>query len=244
MAEVRLVEFPGGLRMFTSSAMEARFLHDEIFGNDCYQVTLPAEPLVIDVGANIGMFTLYVKRRYPTARVLAFEPASATAAIFRRNVALHQLRDVILHEVALGAAAEASAPFTYYPALPGNSTRYPERKVLAKAALGRCYTPRVAERLYRGTTTTVRVEALAAYLADGQPVDLLKIDAEGAELDVLRGIGPAQWPLIRQVCAEVHDTDGTLAVLGDLLESHGFVMTKSLAPLAEAADYLVHAVRP
>ena len=30
-------------------------------------------------------------------------------------------------------------------------------------------------------------------------VDLLKIDVEGAELDVLRGVQPADWPRIQQV---------------------------------------------
>jgi FkbM family methyltransferase len=34
-------------------------------------------------------------------------------------------------------------------------------------------------------------------------VDLLKIDVEGAELDVLRGVLPADWPRIRQVPASV-----------------------------------------
>ena len=43
-------------------------------------------------------------------------------------------------------------------------------------------------------------------------IDLLKIDVEGAELDVMQGIAPEQWQMVRQVVAEVHDHEGRLEV--------------------------------
>ena len=39
-------------------------------------------------------------------------------------------------------------------------------------------------------------------------VDLLKIDVEGPELEVLRGLGPETWPRVMQVVLETHDRDG------------------------------------
>jgi len=56
-------------------------------------------------------------------------------------------------------------------------------------------------------------------------VDLVKIDVEGAELDVLRGIGEALWPRVRQVALEGHDEDGRARTVRDLLERHGFTVT-------------------
>lgn len=53
-------------------------------------------------------------------------------------------------------------------------------------------------------------------------IDLLKVDVEGAELDVLLGISDAYWPMIRQVVAEVHDIDGRKAKITGLLDHHGF----------------------
>jgi nonribosomal peptide synthetase DhbF len=53
-------------------------------------------------------------------------------------------------------------------------------------------------------------------------IDLLKLDIEGGELDALLGIDDEHWPLIRQVVAEVHDEDGRLARVGDLLRARGF----------------------
>jgi FkbM family methyltransferase len=246
MAGIKLVEFEDGLRVFASSGMEARFMHEEIFRDGCYDVVaLPAQPLVVDVGANIGMFSLFVKLRYPDASVLAFEPVAENTAVLRRNIELHQLDGVVVHEVALGSGPERDVPFTYYPALPGNSTRYPAQKQQTQDALGRIYSAAVARRLYRGQTMAVQVEKLSAYLHADRPVDLLKVDAEGAELDVLLGIDAVHWPLIRHAILEVHDQDGRLAQVRDLLSEHGLSSEVELAPMADEATggYIVRASR-
>jgi FkbM family methyltransferase len=56
-------------------------------------------------------------------------------------------------------------------------------------------------------------------------IDLLKIDVEGAELDVMQGIETEQWKIVRQVVAEVHDHEGRLQAVQDLLRSAGFDVT-------------------
>uniref|UniRef100_A0A0D3L0V8 Methyltransferase FkbM domain-containing protein n=1 Tax=Emiliania huxleyi (strain CCMP1516) TaxID=280463 RepID=A0A0D3L0V8_EMIH1 len=53
-------------------------------------------------------------------------------------------------------------------------------------------------------------------------VDLLKVDCEGDELAVLRGISARHWAAIRQVVAEVHDINGRLDRVVALLRRHGF----------------------
>jgi FkbM family methyltransferase len=245
MSAAKLIELEPGLEVFATSAMEARFLYEEIFRVGCYVIELPACPLVIDVGANIGMFVLFVKRSHPGARVMSFEPVPETASVLRRNLGLHRLEDVTVHEVALGSRPEHATPFTYYPALPGNSTRYPDQKGAVKAELGRRYSARVAERLYQGRDITVRVERLSAFLDTGRPVDLLKVDAEGAELEVLCGIEPGHWPLIRRAILEVHDHDDRLAAVCGLLRGHGLEPSVAPAPVsgADLRAYMVCAVR-
>ena len=57
-----------------------------------------------------------------------------------------------------------------------------------------------------------QVQEIVAQLGIGR-IDLLKIDVEQAEADVLAGILDADWPLIRQLAAEVHDLDGRLAAI-------------------------------
>jgi FkbM family methyltransferase len=188
---------------------------------------------------------LYIKRRYPDAEILAFEPAPQSAAVLRQNIGLHGLTDITVHEVALGSQPEQAAAFTYYPAIPANSTRYPEQSGPARAVLGRIYSVRVAERLYQGRDITVPVERLSAFLTADRPVDLLKIDVEGAELDVLLSIDPAQWPLIRQTILEVQEDAGLLAAVCDLLSSHGLEPSVGPRPQSDTDGpaCIVHAVR-
>lgn len=49
-------------------------------------------------------------------------------------------------------------------------------------------------------------------------IDLLKIDVERAELDVLLGISNTDWQLISQVALEVHDVQGRLEFILELLK--------------------------
>ena len=56
---------------------------------------------------------------------------------------------------------------------------------------------------------------------EAQVVDLLKIDVEGAELQVLEGLCPEDWLLVQQLVLEVHDVDGRLAEIVSLVMSSG-----------------------
>ena len=55
-----------------------------------------------------------------------------------------------------------------------------------------------------------------------EKIDLLKIDCEGAEWSVLKGISDEHWPLIKSLVIEVHDLDGRLNQIQKLLGEKGF----------------------
>jgi nonribosomal peptide synthetase DhbF len=78
-------------------------------------------------------------------------------------------------------------------------------------------------------------------------IDLLKVDVEGAEYDVLQGIGESTWPKIRQVVMEGHDIDGRLDKIKSDLRTHGFNFIHSeVPPLAVARglnNFILHARR-
>ena len=52
-------------------------------------------------------------------------------------------------------------------------------------------------------------------------IDLPKIDAEKAELEILRGIGAQDWPKIQQVVIEVHDLEDRPETIVAELREHG-----------------------
>jgi FkbM family methyltransferase len=57
-----------------------------------------------------------------------------------------------------------------------------------------------------------------------EAVDLVKIDVEGAEWEVLQGVDEGDWPRLRQLVIEVHNLDGRVQRVRELLESNGFVV--------------------
>ena len=53
-------------------------------------------------------------------------------------------------------------------------------------------------------------------------IDVLKIDAEGSELDIVMGIEADDWRKIKQLIVEVHDVNGRLPKMISLFESYGY----------------------
>lgn len=246
MSGNKIVQLDEGLSVYTSSTMDAVFVYREIFQEGTYEeLQLPEHSLVVDVGGHIGLFLLNIKKRHPDAHVMVFEPSPESAVLLRQNVALHGLADVHVHEVALGAARETDVPFAYFPISPSNSTRYPDQKELQKAVMSRTLPPKFVERAHRAQEITVQVERLSSFLDADRRVDLLKVDVEGAELDVLRGIDQAHWPLIGQALLEVQDLDGRLDAVCTLLRGQGLEVVFRPAPMLDPdiLTYLVHAVR-
>ncbi|MCA1188424.1 MULTISPECIES: FkbM family methyltransferase [unclassified Saccharopolyspora] len=204
----------------SGSTDEIGFIHAEIFRDECYLrggVALPTDAVVVDVGANVGLFSLFVKRRCPAARILALEPMPETFRALRANLAgVDGVRAV---RQAVGAGAEDAVAFTYFPDLPGNSTRYPGTKELARQH------PTAGALLADAREVVLPVRRLSEVLAEaGLPerIDLLKIDVEGAEADVLAGIDDRDWPRVRQVVAEVQGHRGEAEAVLELLRGKGF----------------------
>src|SRR5262249_51800241 len=56
---------------------------------------------VIDIGAHVGLFSIFLAGRFPFLRILAFEPAPQNYARFRRNVERNGIRNVEIHNKAV-----------------------------------------------------------------------------------------------------------------------------------------------
>lgn len=127
------------------------------------------EPRVVfDVGANVGDWSRLALDTFPAARVFAFEPMPAVYAELDRNLAGE--RRVELFQQGLSDRAE-TVQFHYYPAHAGQSSRYPFN--VSEEARS------VSAHLVPGDTLCARHGI--------ERIDILKVDVEGAELDVLRG---------------------------------------------------------
>jgi FkbM family methyltransferase len=124
---------------------------------------------VIDVGANIGYNTVHAAHLAgATGRVVAVEPAPDNLEVLRHNLAAAQLANVIVAPVAAGRAAGIRELF-----------------VRGSISAVNSFFP---ESCYAQVTQVLRVPVVRLDdLVDGA-ADVVKIDVEGAELDVLEGM--------------------------------------------------------
>jgi len=130
--------------------------------------------VVIDVGANVGWYSLHLARTLAASggRVFAMEPVPDTFAILTRNIALNGLEGVIVATNA-GFGSEARMISFFVPAFTGSV-----------AASQRQLFPTEQNR-----EIICRVVTLDDFVDEQRiaRVDLIKADVEGAEIDVLRG---------------------------------------------------------
>jgi len=130
---------------------------------------------VVDIGANVGQFSLLVNGLMPHVHVHAFEPVSKSARTFERLFAKNEM--VSLHQKAVGRIARKLAM---------NIARHADSSSLLPA------TP-LQSKTFSGTdfigVEEVEVTPLDLELAPSQivPPALLKLDVQGYELEALRG---------------------------------------------------------
>jgi len=146
---------------------------------------LNSPPVIWDAGANVGTFALYAKLRYGrNAIVHCFEPYPSTVELLRGNLA--PFPDVRVHPFGLGRRDGTPDLLVHARWAVSNSLR----DDLVPEPAGR---------------VPVRIRDAGAVwdeLGLGE-VDILKLDTEGAEVDILEGLGP-RLARVRVVLAEFH----------------------------------------
>jgi FkbM family methyltransferase len=122
----------------------------------------------IDIGANIGFFTLLMARRVATGgRVLAFEPSSVIRDKLRNNIALNAFHHI---EIRPEAVCDVNGEAVFSCGVRHHS---------GMASL---------RRLDGNPTATVPTCRLESRVPSEQPIRLIKLDVEGAEYAALQGM--------------------------------------------------------
>lgn len=196
----------GTFSVFFDNQEEYHVLKNEIFTEDLYYFESDKiDPVILDIGANIGLATLYFKKHYPHAKITAVEPVAKNFKLLEQNIFENNLSNTYALELAVTAK-------------PGVLTLYTDSNNNWHSTAG------IIEGNWTKSQITTPVEVKAVTLSSliNQPIDLLKIDIEGAEQVALKETAP-KLNLVKQILCEFHPVPGqNLAELVKHLEQTGF----------------------
>jgi len=228
---MRKYQLPGDSEIFHLNDGETRAVYDEIFLKRCYVpdgIDIDGCNCIFDVGANIGLASLFFHRYKPGVRLFAFEPIPDIFEILSANVALHGVNAKVFNA---GVSSNAgSANFTYYPnntVMSGKMADPDEdstimRSYLLNHGVSEEDIAFLMKARFEARHVTCRLRTLSEIIRTEQVsvIDLLKIDVEKSEWEVVQGLEEQDWAKVRQIIAEVHDSnfDGFC----DCLEARGF----------------------
>ena len=207
-----------GLTFQYRNAEEFDLLAHEIFEGGEYDFSCDTDaPTILDCGSHIGLSVAWFKQRFPKARITAFEPDPQNFELLQANVAANGFEGVELLNVALAPERGTARFYGQFKADEPMSSSHSLKEDWG--------TQRTKSWIL------VQTVPLADYITG--PVDYLKLDIEGMELEVLRSIA-SRLPLVKALGLEFHGTGG--AAEGDeeeilrLLREGGFQVEISRKP--------------
>ncbi|MDE3248244.1 MAG: FkbM family methyltransferase [Bacteroidota bacterium] len=226
----------GHHRKFIVPSKALYLVFKEIFVTDFYDIdqvvlSLPPNPVIIDIGANAGYFDIALFSKIKEATVYAYEPIASNYELFRKNIALNAglEKNIHLHNKAVTGTPQENIEL-YMEAASDNS-------VIASV-----YTDFDAQNQH-----IIRVPAISLMQILEQnnieKVDLLKMDCEGSEYPIIYETPAAAWTKIQQLTVEVHNLDDdkrNVDALRQFLEEKQFSVTTEFA---HASCYALTAVK-
>ena len=192
-----------GLHFLFPDANSFVFMYKELFKKEIYRFkTAKTKPYIIDCGANIGMSVVYAKRQYPNARIIAFEPEKKIATYLEKNLKANNIDDVEIVDKAV----------------------WKEHTVLKFISEG-ADANRISS-INKDANGQEEVEVETVLLSEyiNEEVDLLKLDIEGAEIEVVREIEP-KLKHVNHLFIEYHSSPNSkqeLQVILEILERNNF----------------------
>jgi FkbM family methyltransferase len=232
---IRKIAYPPFGEVYCRNEMETRLILDEILVDKLYfqeGVSISPGDIVLDVGANIGVFALCAAKQ--GANVYAYEPIPSTFELLQLNIQLHGLDNVVHpRNIGLSERSEEKIMFHY----PSMSTwdswntredrefvaenlqdaldllktaapiRYRAIKSLGFKSLQQAVVrDGIGKILASAVKVKCQFDRLSGVISQEniESIALLKLDAELADWEVLNGVKAQDWQRIRQVAMEVH----------------------------------------
>jgi len=193
-------------------------VYDEVLGRDAYRIDLdPAPKFIVDAGAHIGLTARVFASRYPSASIYCLEVEERNAALASRNTSgcpnVHVLRAGLWSETSTVAISNPAAASWSF-------------------------------RVHQSSTGIPAFGVLDLMRQFNMPtIDLLKMDVEGAEVDVLE-TAPAWIDRVGAMIIELHDRHrpACTAALDAAVANAGFTSRERVGDLVMLRRYPISAI--
>lgn len=178
--------------------------HDRVYGN-IKELAGETSPLIIDIGGNIGAFSLFALYTLPASKVYVFEPEPQNFRCLEKNIALNAMgpRCTLVNKAVCGTRGERTLSLTGVNS--AKNSMFATNPVSSKIKVS-CMT---LEDIFSEFTIPW--------------CSLLKIDCEGAEYEILMNTPQDIFKRIKRIILEWHDVEGyTPQALVLFLQSMGY----------------------
>jgi amino acid adenylation domain-containing protein/FkbM family methyltransferase len=256
-----LYGLPDGSPVASLNKNESDSMYNEIFVEQAdlrHGIAIQDGDCIVDVGANIGLFTVFASRLERNLRILCLEPDPAAFACLSANT---EAWGTAVQCLPYGLVRERkSAEASFFEALSGSSGPYDDPAAERAAAWNHTSNQPLESRneqfaeeigessdIPPGTgTKSAQPPTLSGVIAaEGiKHIDLLRVNVDEGELDLLQELGPDDWSKIRQLVVRV-DHRENLEAITTLLERHRYeVLAEHSSSLSETPPSYVYAIRP
>lgn len=217
-SNVRRIEFRNGLIIQSPEEVRIDMLFHEVWAEQMYGqkgYEIKHNDIIIDIGANIGVFSIYAATRAKGVRVLAFEPFPGNAEWLQKNISLNGLKNI---EVFQKAVAGKSEPRVLQ--VDDAWVRHSLIDAWVKPSL-----------IDVEAEPGLKIECIALneVMSPIDKCDLMKIDCEGSEYEIFYSASDASLSKIKKIVGEFHDLDKQTKngeALVRFLEKKNFIITE------------------
>ncbi|MEJ7911600.1 MAG: FkbM family methyltransferase [Chitinophagaceae bacterium] len=181
----------------------------ELFVEDFYNIqeltgSLPADPVILDIGANAGFFDILILSKLKNARIWAYEPLPSNCKLIEATMQRNQALREGLQLFNLAVTGLPVESIKLYTENTGDNSEI--------ASVFSNFDSRNTNAL------TVPAQSLTSIIEQNgfKKIDLLKLDCEGSEYDILYHTPKEVLHVVKKLVIEVHEIDTEMNNVGAL----------------------------
>ncbi len=200
------------------------FFVDKMYRSTDQLITDCREP-ILDIGAHIGVFSLYASILNSNIKIIALEPEPENYELLKHNLKQNHCKNVITKQVALVASPQCHpdcSPDEVQDEMEGSLSSN-NTNVVKLYLSPDTHTHSITSK----TNDSIEVPATTLEKLIKQnkldKIGLLKMDIEGAEFPILQNMEHETWNKIQNMVIEYHESEkDKRSDLENIIRSHGF----------------------